>query len=78
MEGVEDGNVSNVKILFFIRRMLLLSKLKRGLPVRVGELGRSLVVRIPKDIAMLYKLSKGEQIIMKAESDTKIELDVSS
>lgn len=74
----EDGNVSNVKILFFIRRMLLLSKLKRGLPVRVGELGRSLVVRIPKDIAMLYKLSKGEQIIMKAESDTKIELDVSS
>ena len=58
------------------QRMLLVSKLKRGLSVKVGELGKSLVVRIPKDIAKLYNLSKGEQITMKAESDTKLGLEI--
>src|SRR3989338_11496766 len=52
------------------QRMLLVSKLRRGLSVKVGELGKSLVVRIPKDVAKLYNLSKGGQITMKAESDT--------
>ncbi|MBI2173214.1 MAG: AbrB/MazE/SpoVT family DNA-binding domain-containing protein [Candidatus Aenigmarchaeota archaeon] len=59
------------------QRILLLSKLKKGIPVTVGELGNSFVVRIPKEIAELYKLSKGEQIMMKAENDRKIELEVS-
>ena len=58
------------------QRMLLLSKLRRGLSVKIGELGKSLVVRIPKEVAKLYKLSKGELLTMKAESDTKIELEV--
>jgi hypothetical protein len=59
------------------QRMLVLSKLRRGLPVKVGELGKNLVVRIPKDIAKLYNLSKGEQITIQAESETKIGLNVS-
>lgn len=58
------------------QRMLMLNKLKRGLPVKIGELGSNLVVRIPKEIASLYKLSKGEQIIIKAENDKKIELEM--
>ena len=58
------------------QRMLLLSKLKRGLPVKIGELGNSLVVRIPKEVAEFYKLSKGEQIRIKAESENKIEIEV--
>ena len=60
------------------QRMLLLSKLKKGLSVKIGELGNSLVVRIPKEIAEHYKLFKGEQITVKAESDTRIELDTSA
>ena len=60
------------------QKMLVLSKLKRGLSVKIGELGKSLVVRIPKEVAKLYKLSKGEQLTMKAESDTKIELEISA
>lgn len=60
------------------QRMFLLNKLKRGLPVKIGELGKSLIVRIPKEIAKIYRLTKGEQITVKAESDTKIELDISA
>ena len=33
------------------QKMLLISKLKRGLSVKIGALGSSLVVRIPKEIA---------------------------
>ena len=58
------------------QKMFLLSKLKRGLSVKIGELGKSLVVRIPKEVANLYKLSKGEQITMKAESNNRIELEI--
>jgi len=58
------------------QKMLLFTKLKKGMAVRVGELGKSLVVRIPKDFAGLYKLSKGEQITIKAETDTKIEIEM--
>lgn len=58
------------------QKMLSISKLKRGLSVKIGELGKSLVVRIPKEVAQLYKLSKGEQITMKAESDKRIQLEI--
>ncbi len=58
------------------QKMLLLSKLKRGLSVKVGELGKSLIVRIPKEVVNLYNLSKGEQITMRAEGNNRIELEV--
>lgn len=60
------------------QKMLLLNKLKRGFSVKIGELGKSLIVRIPKEVANLYKLSKGEKITMKAESDNSIELEIAS
>lgn len=60
------------------QRMLLLNKLKRGLPVKIGELGKSLVVRIPKEMAQLYKLSKGEHLTIKAESDKRIGLETAA
>ena len=58
------------------QKMFLLSKLKRGFSVKIGELGKSLIVRIPKEVANLYKLSKGEQITMKAESNNRIGLEM--
>lgn len=60
------------------QKMLLVNKLKRGLSVKIGELGKSLIVRIPKEVANLYNLSKGEQITMKAENNNTIELEISS
>ena len=60
------------------QKMLLFNKLKRGFSVKIGELGKSLIVRIPKEVANLYKLSKGENITMKAESDNSIELEIPS
>lgn len=57
-------------------RMLVASKLRRGLAVTVGELGTSLVVRIPKDVAKLCKLHKGEQVIVKVDTDRRIGLEL--
>lgn len=59
------------------QRTLLLNKLKRGLAVKIGRLGKSLVVRIPKEMAQLYKLSKGENVMVKAGTEKSIELQVS-
>ena len=59
------------------QKMLVLSKLKRGLPVKIGELGNSLIVRIPVEMVELYELRKGGEILMKAESDRRIGLDLS-
>ena len=58
------------------QRMLMLNKLRKGLTVKIGELGSSLVVRIPKEIVKHYNLAKGGQVTVKAEGDNKIELEV--
>jgi len=60
------------------QKMLVMSKLKRGLPVKIGELGQSLIVRIPVEMAKLYELRKGEEILMKAESNTRIGLNMNT
>ena len=56
------------------QRMLALNKLKKGLPVKIGELGNSLVVRIPKELAAMYKMAKGGEIMLKAHDDKIIEM----
>lgn len=58
------------------QHMFLLNKLKKGLLIKIGALGNSLVVRIPKEIENLYKLSKGEQITMKMDSMKKIGIEI--
>lgn len=58
------------------QQMFQLNKLRKGLSVKIGTLGNSLVLRIPKEIENLYKLSKGEQIIMKMDSMKKIGIEV--
>lgn len=58
------------------QKMFLLNKLKKGLPIKIGALGNSLILRIPKEIENHYKLSKGEQITMKGENGRKLELEV--
>jgi len=58
------------------QKVLVLNKLKKGIPVKVGELGESLIIRFPKELAEYYKIEKGENLILKAESEKKIEIDV--
>ncbi|MBI2584061.1 MAG: AbrB/MazE/SpoVT family DNA-binding domain-containing protein [Candidatus Aenigmarchaeota archaeon] len=58
------------------QKVLVLNKLKKGIPVKVGELGESLIIRFPKELAEYYKIEKGESLILKAENDKKIEIDV--
>jgi len=60
------------------QEMFMFNKLKKGLPVKIGILGQSLIVRIPKEIAEFYKIKKGESITLKAEDFKKIELNISS
>ena len=56
------------------QRMLVLNKLKNGLSVKIGELGNSLVVRIPKELAVMYKMTKGGEIRLKAHDNKIIEM----
>ena len=55
--------------------VLVLNKLKRGIPVKIGELGNSLILRIPKEIADFYKIRKGVNLVIKGkEKRMEIEL----
>ena len=58
------------------QKMFVFNKLKKGLSVKVGELGKNLIMRIPKEVAEFYKISKGGEIKLKADSFNKIELDI--
>lgn len=56
------------------QRALFLNKLKRGVKVKVGKLGESLIFRFPKEIADFYEIKKGEDLIIKANDENKLEI----
>ncbi|MFH0837362.1 MAG: hypothetical protein V1870_04490, partial [Candidatus Aenigmatarchaeota archaeon] len=56
------------------QKMLVFNKLKKGIPVKIGALGEALIMRFPKEIADFYNITKGEEITLKAETSTKLEL----
>ena len=56
------------------QKMFVFNKLKRGLKVKIGELGQSLIIRFPKEATDFYRITKGKEIILKAEDMKKIEL----
>ena len=58
------------------QKMLIFNKLKKGIPVKVGELGQSLIIRFPKEIANFYNISKGGDITIRAEKGNKLELNI--
>ena len=60
------------------QKMFVFNKLKKGLSIKVGGLGKSLIVRIPKEVAEFYNISKGEEIKLKADSFNKMKLDIST
>ena len=60
------------------QKMFIFNKLKKGLKVRVGSLGQSLIIRFPKEAAEFYDITKGRSKTLKAENFNKLEIDVSS
>jgi hypothetical protein len=58
------------------QKMLIFNKIKKGIPVKVGSLGESLIIRFPKEVANFYKITKGGEVTLKAENSRKLELDV--
>ncbi|MCK4589599.1 MAG: AbrB/MazE/SpoVT family DNA-binding domain-containing protein [Nanoarchaeota archaeon] len=56
------------------QKMLFLNKLKRGIKVKIGELGQSLIIRFPKEVVDFYKIKKGEDLTLRAEDMKRIEL----
>ncbi len=58
------------------QKVLVFNKLKRGIPVKVGALGEALIMRFPKEVAQFYKITKGEEITLKAEGLKKLELSI--
>ena len=60
------------------QKMFMFNKLKKGLQIKIGELGQTLIMRFPKEATEFYKISKGKNIILKAETLDKLELDIPS
>lgn len=58
------------------QKILVFSKLKKGIPVKVGTLGEALIMRFPKEVAQLYRITKGGEITLRAENPKKLELSV--
>ncbi len=60
------------------QKMLVFNKLKQGLPVKVGELGNSLIFRVPKEVAKFYHIEKGEEVMVKAEDISNFRIEVAA
>ena len=58
------------------QKMLIFNKLRNGIPVKVGSLGEALIMRFPKEVAEFYKITKGEEIRLKAGTSKKLEIDI--
>ncbi|MEK6923732.1 MAG: AbrB/MazE/SpoVT family DNA-binding domain-containing protein [Candidatus Micrarchaeota archaeon] len=54
------------------QKALLLNKLKRGVEITVGQLGSSLVMRFPAEVAELAGISKGSKVKIYPESPRRL------
>jgi len=59
------------------QQVLLINKLKQGIPVRIGKLGGNLMVRFPKDIETFYNLKSKETVTLKIEDESTIAINIS-
>lgn len=52
-----------------INKVLVYNKLKKGIPVKVGVLGSSLVMRIPKEVSETFNIKKGKEVVLKVKDN---------
>ena len=58
------------------QKMLVFNKLRRGLSVKIGKLGSSLIIRFPKEVIDFYNVSKGEKITLKVGNKKNLEMEL--
>jgi len=58
------------------QKVLVLNKLRHGRPVKVGSLGKRLVVTIPSELARYLSIKKGSMVNAKLNNDREIVLTV--
>jgi len=54
------------------QKVLILNKLRHGRPVKVGSLGKRLVVTIPSELARFLSIRKGSIVNAKLNNDREI------
>ena len=54
------------------QKALLLNKLRRGVKVKVGVLGKSLMMRFPRELVQLIGIKKGSEMVVSAEGSKKV------
>lgn len=52
-----------------LNKVLVYNKLKKGIPVKVGVLGSSLVMRIPKEVSEALDIKKGRKVVLKIKDN---------
>lgn len=57
-------------------KALMVNKLKRGLTVTVGQLGKAKIIRLPQEIARFYRIKKGEEVEVKLENRRQFAVEV--
>jgi len=60
------------------QKVLLLNRLKAGIPAKVGVSGGSMFVRFPKQIARYYHLKAGEIVNLKVKDRETLALKISA
>ncbi|MFH1072721.1 MAG: hypothetical protein V1743_04805 [Nanoarchaeota archaeon] len=60
------------------QRMLVFNKLQKGLSIKVGSLGDSLIIRFPKEATDFYDIAKGKNVILKAKNYHSFGLEIES
>jgi hypothetical protein len=55
-------------------KALILNKYKKGKKVKIGKLGESTIVRIPKELAQALGFTKGTEVKIKSKDAKHIEL----
>lgn len=70
VRGWECGRCKeNIYIGDDLNKVLVYNKLKNGIPVKIGTLGSSLVMRIPKEVSEVLGIQKGKEIILKVRDN---------
>ena len=52
-----------------INKVFVYNKLKKGIPVKVGALGNSLVMRLPKEVSSVLEIKKGQEVILRVRDN---------
>ena len=77
IKGWQCAKCDRIEYSEEINKVLTIKKLKKQpISVRVGTLGVSEFIRIPKEIQQLTNLKKGEKVIIYPESTRKLILEL--